>query len=122
MAGLKSKVTCPKCKKSFDYEFMPGASLYSVRLGNYRYMKCPKCKKWAMFNITRNLPNEQKKALGLYGMILGSLLLVLGIIFFSRGLKLNLIAVEITSIIILLFSAFILVSGAVNLIKSRNKK
>lgn len=122
MVGLKTKLICPKCKETFNYEFIPGASLYSIKLGNYRYMKCPKCKKWSIFNITKNLPRKQKRTLGLYGLLLGSLLLFLGMLFFLRGLKLSLLSVEITSIIILFFSTFIIISGIFNLIKSRNKK
>lgn len=115
MAGLKTKVTCPRCKESFNYEFVPGASLYSIRLGNYRYMKCSKCGKWGLFNITRNLPHEQKSLLGLSGLLFGSLLLVLSAIFLFRGIKLSDLTIEVAGGLIFLFSLFVMISGMSNL-------
>ncbi len=47
----RSRLTCPKCGKTFDYEWVPGAALTAVRLGNSRYMACPLCHKWSTFNI-----------------------------------------------------------------------
>lgn len=47
----RSRLTCPKCQRVFDYEWVPGAALTAVRLGKYRYMACPFCHRWANFNI-----------------------------------------------------------------------
>lgn len=52
-AGLvqRSRPTCPKCGKTFDYEWVPGAAVTAVRLGSSRYMTCPLCHKWSTFDI-----------------------------------------------------------------------
>jgi hypothetical protein len=47
----RSALTCPKCHESFEYDWVPGEALTAVRLGKYRYMACPKCRKWAMFDV-----------------------------------------------------------------------
>ena len=47
----KSRLECPKCHEVFDYTWIPGAALTAVRLGNTRYMACPLCHRWSMFNI-----------------------------------------------------------------------
>jgi hypothetical protein len=46
-----SRLTCPKCQGTFDYTWYPGAALTAVRLGDDRYMACPLCHKWSVFNI-----------------------------------------------------------------------
>ena len=87
---MKTKLTCPKCGKTFDYEFVPGASLSAIRLGNYRYMGCPVCGKAAMFNITKNLPFSQRKKLAVLNILLTVLLLIPAVLIeavaFSRGI------------------------------------
>lgn len=45
------RLTCPKCGGQFDYQFVWGASLTAVRLGSSRYMRCPLCRKWALFPL-----------------------------------------------------------------------
>ncbi len=52
----RSRLTCPKCHQSFDYEWVPGAALTAVRLGPSRYMACPLCHKWSMFDILDSPP------------------------------------------------------------------
>lgn len=47
----RSRLTCPKCGGTFDYEWVPGAALTAVRLGKDRYMACPLCHRWSLFNI-----------------------------------------------------------------------
>lgn len=47
----RSRLTCPKCGRTFDYEWIPGASLTAVRLGKDRYMACPLCHKWSTFDV-----------------------------------------------------------------------
>ena len=54
-----SHLKCPKCGSEFDYAYVPGASFTSVRLGGSRFLRCPVCHKWSVFNIwnTRVDPN-----------------------------------------------------------------
>lgn len=52
----RSRLTCPKCNGTFDYEWVPGAALTAVRLGKSRYMGCPLCHKWSMFDIYDSSP------------------------------------------------------------------
>lgn len=47
----RSHLTCPRCHQGFDYDWVPGASLTSVRLGTKRYMKCPLCGRGATFDL-----------------------------------------------------------------------
>lgn len=51
----RSRLTCPKCGRTFDYEWAVGAALTAVRLGSRRYMACPLCHRWSTFNITETL-------------------------------------------------------------------
>jgi DNA-directed RNA polymerase subunit RPC12/RpoP len=47
----ENTLVCSKCNRQFNYQFVPGASLTSLRLGNSRYMKCPLCGKWSVIKI-----------------------------------------------------------------------
>ncbi len=47
----RSRLTCPKCHQVFDYTWVPGAALDAVRLGSARYMACPLCRRWSIFDI-----------------------------------------------------------------------
>jgi hypothetical protein len=47
----KSRLLCPKCGKEFIYEYVPGASFTAFRLGGSRYMACPLCHRWSIFNL-----------------------------------------------------------------------
>ncbi|MGB9125043.1 MAG: hypothetical protein WA833_09175 [Nitrosotalea sp.] len=49
--GYLSRLTCTKCSHTFDYRWLPGGSFTAIRLGNRRYMRCPSCHKWSMFNV-----------------------------------------------------------------------
>lgn len=49
-----SHLKCPKCNAEFDYAYLPGASFTSVRLGGSRFLQCPVCRKWSVFNISAN--------------------------------------------------------------------
>ena len=61
MAHLK----CPKCNSEFDYEYVPGASFTSIRLGESRFLRCPVCHKWSMFNVWKTrVDPETHKSLG----------------------------------------------------------
>jgi DNA-directed RNA polymerase subunit RPC12/RpoP len=46
-----SRLTCPKCHKEFDYNWVPGGSFSAVRLGTNRYLRCPNCHEWSTFDI-----------------------------------------------------------------------
>ena len=46
-----STLTCPKCQKTFDYDWVPMMAFNAVRLGKDRYMQCPLCHEWSTFNI-----------------------------------------------------------------------
>ena len=47
-----SLLTCPKCGKPFDYNWVPGASFSALRLGGgNRYLQCPNCHEWSTFDV-----------------------------------------------------------------------
>jgi hypothetical protein len=50
----RSRLTCPKCRRTFDYDYIPGASFSTVRLGTSRYMRCPLCRRWSRFELAAN--------------------------------------------------------------------
>ena len=56
-----SILACPNCKGTFEYSWVPLMSFSTVRLGKDRYLECPLCHKWGLFNIwdTRTAPGEK---------------------------------------------------------------
>jgi hypothetical protein len=46
-----SHLKCTKCNSEFDYAYLPAASFTSIRLGNSRFLRCPTCRKWSIFNV-----------------------------------------------------------------------
>ena len=54
-AHYTSRLTCAKCNKTFDYEWLPGGSFTAVRLGTKRYMRCPLFKKWSLFDVVSTI-------------------------------------------------------------------
>jgi hypothetical protein len=44
-------LACPACGRSFNYEYLPGVSVSAVRLGGRRYMRCPLCDKFGLFDL-----------------------------------------------------------------------
>ncbi len=52
---MRSRLDCPKCHRTFDYDWIPGASFSAVRLGTSRYMACPLCGRWSVFPIYRTM-------------------------------------------------------------------
>jgi hypothetical protein len=46
-----SRLTCPKCRQQFDYNWVPGGSFTSARLGYERYLRCPHCGQLSIFDI-----------------------------------------------------------------------
>ena len=55
-----SRLTCPKCGKTFDYHWLPGGSFSALRLGTVRYMRCEVCRKWSTFNIVSTIVKPDK--------------------------------------------------------------
>ena len=51
----RSRLTCPRCHGTFDFEWVPGAALSAVRLGSRRYMACPLCHRWSAFDLRAGL-------------------------------------------------------------------
>jgi len=59
-----SRLTCSKCKKQFNYHWVPGASFISLYRGNTRRLKCPYCHEVSKYNIAMTrLSKEQVAAL-----------------------------------------------------------
>jgi hypothetical protein len=56
VVGWTRRLQCPKCGRTFDYEFVPGASFTAVRLGTARYLRCPLCGKFSVFPLTGPAP------------------------------------------------------------------
>ena len=55
-----SRLTCPKCKKKFNYHWVPGASFISLYRGRNRRLKCPYCHVVSTFDIvSTKLSKEQ---------------------------------------------------------------
>ncbi|MGP8158792.1 MAG: hypothetical protein ACLPWO_04190 [Thermoplasmata archaeon] len=48
------RLRCPHCHMEFDYDFVPGMSVTALRLGTSRYMRCPLCRRWGTFPLTRS--------------------------------------------------------------------
>jgi hypothetical protein len=84
--SLASKVECPHCHFKFNYELIPGASFYSIRLGTNRLFRCPNCKEIHSFNVTNfksdpSLPtygdnSETGIGLKIWGLLLGPLIVL----------------------------------------------
>ena len=57
-----SRLTCPDCKKQFNYHWVPGASFISLYRGNMRRLKCPYCHEKSTYNIAMTRLNKQQVA------------------------------------------------------------
>ena len=57
-----SRLTCPKCKRQFNYHWVPGASFISLYRGNSRRLKCPYCHETSTFNIAVTRMSKQQVA------------------------------------------------------------
>jgi hypothetical protein len=89
-----SIVECPHCHYRFNYEFIPGASIYSIRLGTQRIFKCPRCKELHRFSITQfgtnpSLPTYGDNAEtgiggGTWALMLGPMIVLIVIGFLLR--------------------------------------
>ena len=81
-----SIVECPHCHYRFNYEFIPGASFTSIRLGPVRIFKCPHCKELHNFRISHfgsdpSLPthgDNSETSIGgkVWGLLLGPLIVL----------------------------------------------
>jgi len=59
-----SRLTCPKCKKKFNYHWVPGASFISLYRGSKRRLRCPYCHEVSTFDIvSTKISKEQLKLL-----------------------------------------------------------
>ncbi len=59
-----SRLTCQNCKRAFNYHWVPGATLTSLRYGNSRRLRCPYCNQPAKYNIAKTRvtkPIQQQK-------------------------------------------------------------
>jgi len=56
----KSKLVCPKCRKVFNYHWVPGASLTALRYGNRRRLKCPYCSEVNIFDVASTRVSQPK--------------------------------------------------------------
>jgi DNA-directed RNA polymerase subunit RPC12/RpoP len=46
-----SRLTCPNCKKTFNFHWIPGATIASLIQRNYRTLKCPYCHRKSVFDV-----------------------------------------------------------------------
>jgi len=55
-----SKLICPECRKAFNFHWVPGATLTSLRYGNRRRLKCPYCGQVNTFEIAKTRVNQSR--------------------------------------------------------------
>ena len=58
-----SRLTCPWCRRSFNCQWIPGATITSLIRRNYRELKCPYCHVKATYDIAATriaTPRKQK--------------------------------------------------------------
>ncbi len=111
MVGIETKVTCPKCKQSFEYEFIPGGSFISVRFGRFRYMKCRMCGRWALFDITEGLSQSQRRSIGSSVVMAGLALAILGAAMVWTALSEHISVLEITGSSVFVVAVLIILLG-----------
>jgi hypothetical protein len=56
-----SRLTCPNCKKVFNFHFVPGASIASIFHKNTRTLKCPYCHVKSTYDVMSTRVAKQKK-------------------------------------------------------------
>ncbi|XHH08837.1 MAG: hypothetical protein ACFCUE_14910 [Candidatus Bathyarchaeia archaeon] len=56
----KSRLVCPNCRKVFNFHWIPGATLTSLRFGNRRRLKCPYCNTVNTFDIVSTRVSQPK--------------------------------------------------------------
>ncbi|MGD6852419.1 MAG: hypothetical protein ACQCN6_10210 [Candidatus Bathyarchaeia archaeon] len=58
-----SRLTCPHCHKTFNFHYIPGATITSIIQRNYRTLKCPYCHIKSTYDIAATrvrTPRPQK--------------------------------------------------------------
>jgi len=58
-----SRLTCPNCKKQFNYHWIPGATFTSLRYGNKRRLHCPYCHQQSTFEVAKTRISKAKPVL-----------------------------------------------------------
>jgi hypothetical protein len=61
---VTSVCECYKCHYRFNYEFIPGSSFHSIRLGTKRIFRCPKCRTLQKFDLTKKGQDDSLKTYG----------------------------------------------------------
>jgi len=56
-----SKLTCPNCRKTFNFHWIPGATIASLIRRNYRVLKCPYCHVKSTYDIMATRAATPKK-------------------------------------------------------------
>jgi hypothetical protein len=64
-----SRLTCPNCRKTFNFHWVPGATITSLIQRNMRQLKCPYCHVKSTYDIAstrvrkpKNVSNAKIKA------------------------------------------------------------
>jgi len=106
-----SIVECPHCHYRFNYEFIPAASLGSIRLGTSRIFKCPNCKDLHKFDVVHfgkdpSLPTHGDNAEtsiggGVFVLMIAPVIILtaLGIILLNMGISQGVLVLIILQII-----------------------
>lgn len=55
-----SRLTCPNCKGKFNFHWIPGATITSLRYRNKRPLKCPYCHVKSTFEIVSTRVSKPK--------------------------------------------------------------
>jgi transposase-like protein len=55
-----SRLTCPNCRKAFNFHWIPGATITSIIQRNYRSLKCPYCHRKSTFDIAATRVRSQR--------------------------------------------------------------
>ncbi|HSQ48959.1 MAG TPA: hypothetical protein VLL96_04675, partial [Candidatus Deferrimicrobiaceae bacterium] len=56
-----SRLTCPHCKRSFNFHWIPGATISSILYRGMRTLKCPYCKTKSNYDIMATRVRTPKK-------------------------------------------------------------
>ena len=56
-----SKLSCPKCGKTFEYRWIPGGSVTALKDANKRYLRCPFCHEWSTFDVVSTRTDNKSK-------------------------------------------------------------
>jgi hypothetical protein len=56
-----SRLTCPNCKKIFNFHWIPGATITSLLYRNKRNLKCPYCHVKSNYDVMTTRVSRPKK-------------------------------------------------------------